>query len=217
MRTPLHGLLLAGLMMVSVPAAAQTDSQDHDAHHPEQTQDTPQPAEPGMPQGESGTMGGSGMTGMMSPEMMQMMMRMMMGQPGDSTGQPGMMGRNMLGRNMMDGSMMGGDMMADMMRGGMMMQMMGAMQSGAALHDMMAGHHLALGLPVGTPEEMTPERVRTFLEERLARLGNPRLKLGEIVTAEDGSITAEIVTVEGSLVQKLAFNRYPGLVRQITE
>ena len=63
----------------------------------------------------------------------------------------------------------------------------------------------------------TPERVRAFLEERLARLANPRLKLGEIATAEDGSITAEIVTVDGSLVQKLAFNRYPGLVRQITE
>jgi hypothetical protein len=82
---------------------------------------------------------------------------------------------------------------------------------------MMAGHHLALGLPAGTPEEMTPKRVRTFLEERLARLGNPRLKLGEIATAEDGSITAEIVTMDGSLVQKLAFNRYPGLVRQIMD
>lgn len=31
------------------------------------------------------------------------------------------------------------------------------------------------------------------------------------------SITAEIVTVDGSLVQKLAFNRYPGLVRLIAE
>jgi hypothetical protein len=150
------------------------------------------PPAPPMPQD------GSGMTGMMSPEMMQMMMRMMMGQPGDSSGQPGMMGRNM-------------------MDDGMMMQMMGEMQRGAALHGMMAGHHLALGLPVDTPEEMTPERARSFLEDRLAWLGNPRLKLGEIATAEDGSITAEIVTVDGSLVQKLAFNRYPGLVRQITE
>jgi hypothetical protein len=72
-------------------------------------------------------------------------------------------------------------------------------------------------MPDGTPEEMTPERVRTLLEQRLTQEGNPRLKLGEIATAADGSITAEIVTVDGSLVQKLAFNRYPGLVRQITE
>jgi hypothetical protein len=49
----------------------------------------------------------------------------------------------------------------------------------------------------------------------VTNLGNPRLKLGEISTAADGSITGEIVTVDGSLVQKLAFNRYPGLVRQI--
>lgn len=46
---------------------------------------------------------------------------------------------------------------------------------------------------------------------------NPRLKLGEIAAAADGSITAEIVTVDGSLVEKLAFSRFPNLVRQITE
>jgi hypothetical protein len=212
MKSQLHAILLAGLLLAAAPVAAQTDAQEHDAHHPEPAQGAQQPAEPGMPPAPPMPQDGSGTTGMMSPEMMQMMMRMMMGQPGDSSGQPGTMGRNMMGRNMMNDGMM-----ADMMRGGMMMQMMGEMQRGAALHGMMAGHHLALGLTVGTPEEMTPERARSFLEDRLTWLGNPRLKLGEIATAEDGSITAEIVTVDGSLVQKLAFNRYPGLVRQITE
>jgi hypothetical protein len=217
MKNRVHAILLSGLLLAAVPAAAQIETQEHDAHHPEQTQDAPQPAEPGTSATPGMQSGGPGMMGMMSPEMMQMMMRMMMGQPGEGTGQPGMMGRNMMGGDMRGNRMMGGDMMADMMRGGMMMQMMGAMQSGAALHGMMAGHHLALGLPVGVPEEMTPERVRSFLEERLARLGNPRLTLGEIAAADDGSIMAEIITVDGSLVQKLAFNRYPGLVRQITE
>jgi len=47
------------------------------------------------------------------------------------------------------------------------------------------------------------------------RLGNPRLRLGDIGEASDGSITAEIRTVEGALVQKLSFNRFPGFVRQI--
>lgn len=217
MNPGLRHLLIAAILLASVPAAAQTGSQEHDAHHPKQTQDIPQPAKPGT-QGAPGMQpGGPDTMGMMSPEMMQMMMRMMMGQPGGGADQPGMMSRDMMHGDMMHGGRMRGDMMADMMRGGMMMQMMGAMQSGAALHGMMAGHHLALGLPVGTPEEMTPERVRSFLEERLTWLGNPRLKLGEIITAEDGSIVAEIVTVDGSLVQKLAFNRYPGLVRQITE
>lgn len=216
MKSPLHAIVLAGLLLAAAPVAAQTQTQEHDAHHPEQAQNAPPPAEPGMPSAPPMPQDDSGMTGMMSPEMMQMMMRMMMGQPGGGTGQPGM-GRDMMGGNMMGNRMIGGDTMADMMRGGMMMQMMGAMQSGAALHGMMGDHGLALGLPAGSPEEMTPERVRVFLEERLARLGNPRLKLGEIATAENGSITAEIVTVDGSLVQKLAFNRYPGLVRQITE
>lgn len=62
-----------------------------------------------------------------------------------------------------------------------------------------------------------PEPVRALLGQQLTSLGNPRLRLGEIDTASDGSITAEIVTVDDSLVQKLGYNRYPGLVRQIAE
>ena len=76
---------------------------------------------------------------------------------------------------------------------------------------------ILFGTQLGTPEEMTEDRVRALLEREMTNLGNPRLKLGEISTAADGSITGEIVTMDGSLVQKLAFNRYPGLVRQIVE
>jgi hypothetical protein len=105
------------------------------------------------------------------------------------------------------------------MAGGMMMcpmmQMRGA-RSGMDMHPM-KGAAMLYGMPHAMPEEMTPERVRAFLEKRLEQHSNPRLKLGEIASAADGSITAEIVTVDGSLVQKLAFNRYPGLFRQITE
>ena len=96
-----------------------------------------------------------------------------------------------------------------------MMQMMGA-RPGMDMNTMM-GTPMLGGMPHGKPEEMTPERVRALLEKRLEQDGNPRLKLGEIASAADGSITAEIVTVDGSLVQKLAFNRYPGLFRQLTE
>ena len=58
-------------------------------------------------------------------------------------------------------------------------------------------------------------RVATFLSHLLERHGNPRLDLGGISEAEEGSITAEIVTIDGALVQRLSFNRYPGLFRQI--
>lgn len=80
---------------------------------------------------------------------------------------------------------------------------------------MMGSQAMLLGTPLGSPEEMTEDRVKALLEQQLTSLGNPRLRLGDLGTANDGSITAEIVTVDGSLVQKLAFNRYPGLVRQV--
>lgn len=95
------------------------------------------------------------------------------------------------------------------MKGMMTPEMMKMMQG------MMGGPGLLYGMPHGATEEMTPESVRSFLEKRLEWHANPRLKIGTIATAADGSITAEIVTVDGSLVQKLAFNRHPGLVRQI--
>ena len=90
------------------------------------------------------------------------------------------------------------------------MPMMGGM--GAS---MTAGPAMLYGAPRGAKEEMTPERVRALLLQRLTQHGNPRIKIGEIATATDGNIVVEIVTVDGSLVQKFAFNRYPGLVRQL--
>lgn len=77
------------------------------------------------------------------------------------------------------------------------------------------GPEVIFGLAPSAPPEMTPEKVRSWLEAQLDRLGNPRLQLGDIGEASDGSITAEIRTVDGALVQKLSFNRFPGFVRQI--
>jgi hypothetical protein len=57
--------------------------------------------------------------------------------------------------------------------------------------------------------------VRGWIQTQLDSLQNPRLTLGTIETAADGSIIAEIRTVDGALVQRLSFNRYPGFVRQI--
>ncbi|MCA0270890.1 MAG: hypothetical protein LCH69_02370 [Proteobacteria bacterium] len=120
-------------------------------------------------------------------------------------------------------NMMSPEMMQMMMRmmaqhdlaGQMPMQgMAGGMPPGMA-DGAGPGPEVILGLVPAAPPEMTPERVRSWLQERLDRLGNPRLTLGAIGEAPDGSITAEIRTVDGSLVQKLAFNRYPGFVRQI--
>lgn len=207
-------LLFAGLLLfgTATAAMAQTDAQEHDAHHPEETQAAP-PAAAGSETPAAGTQGGMPGMGMMTPEMMQMMQGMM-GQGGMSGMMGGVQGPGMQGRGMGQG-MTGQMPMADGMMMCPMMQTMGA-RSGIDMHPLL-GAAMLYGMPHGKVEEMTPERVRAFLEQRLEQHGNPRLKLGEIATAADGSITAEIVTIDGSLVQKLAFNRYPGLFRQITE
>ncbi|MDP2123627.1 MAG: hypothetical protein Q8J92_04525 [Parvibaculum sp.] len=189
MRTSaLRATALAALLLFGAGAvAAQTaDPEEHDAHHPAEA---PAASEAGTAAGMEGM---SGMKGMMTPEMMKMMQGMMGGPKGEG-------GMNMESAMMMCPSM----------------QMMMGMRAGADMQGMMGGPGLLYGMPHGATEEMTPESVRTFLEKRLEWHANPRLKIGKIAKAADGGITAEIVTVDGSLVQKLAFNRHPGLVRQI--
>lgn len=127
--------------------------------------------------------------------------------PGAIGGMPSGMMKHKSGQGMME-------------RGGMLMgagKMMCPMMGNRTAADIPDGTDLFYGIPHDGQSEMTPERVHELLGQRLARHGNPRIKIGDISTAADGSITAEIVTVDGSLVQKLAFNRYPGLVRQIIE
>ena len=216
----LKSTLIAGLLLIGTSgmALAQTYGDDHDAHHPEAGEQTlPDSAPNGAPLDAPDGM--PGMMGMMTPEMMQMMMRMMGegGMPGMMGGMrggpmaegmsgPGMMGQGMMGRGMLGSGMMG---MHDMPMGQMMRGPQGHM-GGRTL-----GPGALYGMPHGAPVEMTPTRVETFLAHMLERHGNPRLEIGEITEAENGSIIAEIVTVDGSLVQRLAFNRHPGLFRQI--
>lgn len=205
-RTALTGLLAGtALFAMAINAMAQTSDDDHTVHHPEVEATTTEEASPG-----ARTPTAPGMPGMMTPEMMQMMMRMM----GEGT-MPGMMGgmrggpmaEGMPGPDMMGGGMMGMDGMA---MGPMMMHGQQGQTGGHAL-----GLGALYGIPHGATTEMTPARVETFLAHMLERHDNPRLRIGEITEAEDGSIIAEINTVDGSLVQRLAFNRYPGLFRQI--
>jgi hypothetical protein len=205
-RTALTGLLAGtAILAMSLSAMAQTTDDDHAAHHPE--------VEAAAPEGDVAPPDASGMPGMMrmmTPEMMQMMMRMM-----GEGGMPGMMG-GMRGGPMAEGmpgpGMMGPGMtgMDGMPMGPMTMHGPQGQMGGATL-----GHGALYGMPHGATTEMTPARVEAFLLHILERHNNPRLRIGEITESEDGSIIAEIVTVDGSLVQRLSFNRYPGLFRQI--
>lgn len=61
-----------------------------------------------------------------------------------------------------------------------------------------------------TDQDLDIGDVQTRLERWLAMQGNDRLKLGKIEAVDDDTITAEIVTVDESLVRKLAVDRHSG-------
>lgn len=198
--TALSLLLAVG---IASPSWAQAE-EEHDAHHPEASEVLPETGETGTPDTSPGAM----MRGMMPGTMMGGQMRGMMGADMQGMeGIPGMMGMGQ-GR-MMQGGMMG---MCPMMQG-----MMGSQGSGVMGRGMMQGQgagNWLYGLPGGQPQETTPETARAWLEGQLEYHANPRLRIGSVEQQQDGSVIAEIETVDGSLVQRLAFNRYPGFVRQ---
>lgn len=101
--------------------------------------------------------------------------------------------------------MMGPQMMHQMMRGmmqGMMSGMMGrqGMRMGPG---MMMGRRM-------TDRELDASEVERILSGMLAWHGNKRLKVGKVEEKDDDSVIAEIQTVDGSLVAKLAVNRKTG-------
>jgi hypothetical protein len=146
----------------------------------------------GMMQGGmgSGTMMGPGMrqgrmgSGMMHSHYMMHGHHMMHrhGMMQGGRGQGMMMRRGMMGRGMM--------MRRGMMRGGM-----GSM----------------FGRRVVRLQNLSVEDVRRYFAFRLERMGNKRLKVGE-VKAANGMITADIVTVDDSLVQRLEVDRRTGAI-----
>jgi hypothetical protein len=58
---------------------------------------------------------------------------------------------------------------------------------------------------------LSVEDVRGYLAVQLDRLNDKRLKVGD-VKSDDGSITADIVTVDNSLVQRLKVDRHTGTI-----
>lgn len=106
--------------------------------------------------------------------------------------------------------MMGGGMMQD--SGGMMCPMMGSMMQGgnsSMMHGETGGMGSLFGSRVVPMMNLSVDDVRGYLSARLERLGNKRLKVGNI-SAEGGSITADIVTADNSLVQRMKVDRASG-------
>ena len=65
-------------------------------------------------------------------------------------------------------------------------------------------------MQVTPSHDLTAEDVRHFLEHRLEMHGNDRLKVGEVEEVDDDTITAEVVTVDDSLVERFEVDRHSG-------
>jgi hypothetical protein len=110
---------------------------------------------------------------------------------------------------MMQGGM-GRDIMCPMMRSGMMQGgMMGSGMMGSGT--MRSGMDALFGSRVMPVMNLSVDDVRGYLASQLERLNNKRLKVGNI-NSGDGTITAEIVTVDNSLVQRLKVDRHSGAI-----
>jgi len=110
---------------------------------------------------------------------------------------------------------MGQNMMCPMMRSGMMQDGMmqgGMMGSGMMGSGMMRGGMGALfGSRVTPMMNLSIDDVRGYLTSQLDGLKNKRLKMGDI-KGDDGTIIADIVTVDNSLVQRLKVDRHTGAI-----
>lgn len=58
--------------------------------------------------------------------------------------------------------------------------------------------------------QLTADDVRAIVTGRLAMSGNKRLKVGQVQEKDADTVTAEIVTVDNSLVRRMEVNRHTG-------
>ena len=100
---------------------------------------------------------------------------------------------------------MGQNMMCPMMRSGMM----GSGMMGSSM--MRGGMGALFGSRVAPVMNRSIDDVRGYLASQLEGLNNKRLKVADI-KGGDGTITADIVTVDNSLVQRLRVDRHTGTI-----
>jgi hypothetical protein len=60
--------------------------------------------------------------------------------------------------------------------------------------------------------QLSTDDVRGFFERHLAALGNERLKVGKIEALGDDTITADVTTVDDSLVERFEVDRRTGVI-----
>lgn len=139
---------------------------------------------------------------------------------------PGMMGQGMMGYGMPGPGMMGPGMMGQGMMGygmpGPGMMGPGPMGYGMAAPGMMGPGMMAPGFGGwqgyggnrSVDRDLSADDVRAQLERSLQWHGNKNVKLGDVTEADDDTIVADIVTQDGSLVQRFRVDRHTGQWQQ---
>ena len=64
---------------------------------------------------------------------------------------------------------------------------------------------------------LSVDAVKAEAERWVAWQGNPRLKLGDVKEKDADTITADIVTKDNSLVERLAVDRHSGAVQDVED
>ena len=119
---------------------------------------------------------------------------------------PGMMGGG-YGPGMMGGNGPGPGMMGMMMGGGMGPAMMAAAGTDVPCPGLAAA--------TANAEPLTLDSAQKVVQQRLTWMGNDRLKVGKVEAKGDAAFTAEIVTLDNSLVEKLEIDAKTGFMRPV--
>jgi hypothetical protein len=179
------------------------------------------PGSAGQGYGPMMQQGCGGMSGGDHGRMMgHMMGQGQMGQgQGPMMGQDGMMGQGQMGQGqglmMGQGGMMGQGQMGQG-QGPMMGQggMMGQGQMGQGQGPMMGqGGMMGQGAFAPLAEDLSVAGVTHIMEHQVAMRQNPNLKVGEVTEVDDDTITADVVTQDGSLVRRYMVDRHTGAMR----
>ncbi len=134
---------------------------------------------------------------------------------GDGPARPGW-GPGMMGGGYGPG-MMGGGYGPGMMGGGYGPGMMGRGYGPGAMMGAAGTDVPCPGLAAATAnaEPLTLDDARKVVQQRLTWMGNDRLKVGKVEAKGDAAYTAEIVTLDNSLVEKLEIDAKTGFMRPV--
>jgi hypothetical protein len=103
---------------------------------------------------------------------------------------------------------------------GMMGYGMGGMMGGFGMGGMMNARNRACNEDGSVPDfgfrrntgalSLSVDDVKNFTQSAIAWNGNPNLKVGVVKERDANTVTADIVTKDNSLVERLAFDRHTG-------